>query len=177
MITLDARVTGIEAVEAGFDLAAEQVRWDLKLAVERASDRILQDARANVTGRILDKRTGRLADSLGSIHRETESSVYAKVGTDWYIGRFWERGFNGDQQVRAHLRAIKNGGRFDLKRITRSGKVRITKSYATGATTVGAHRRRVDGSPRPWLRPALEAAAQGFRREAEQIARKDYGPR
>ena len=173
MVELKTRVIGAEAVKADLENLGQTVVDEIKVAVEETSAQMLNIAHQNVSGGVLKVgKSGKLSSSLGQTLRQTKTAVYGKVGTDWYIGRFWERGFNGQQDVKAHYRSLKHGKPTKIVRKTRSGKLRTVKKFATGVTLVTAYIRLTDGRPRPWLRPALEAVRASFRaRVQDAIAR------
>lgn len=172
MIRLDAKVYGMEAVQRDFDLADASVRDRLRAAVQESAGRALHIARKNLAGGVLRQKTGRLADSVAMVYRESPTGAYAKIGSDYYIGRFWELGFDGKMKVRAHFRSVKGRQRFTVSKMTRRGKVRPVRVFETGAVPVKAYERAQDGRPRKWLAPSLEAVRADFRAKAAEIARR-----
>jgi hypothetical protein len=169
MIELKGRVSGYEAVHADIVKLEARIHDELKGAVERAVERCLAIANANLNGGVLHQRTGRLAASLTAQFHESGKALWSKLGAMDYVGRFWERGFNGDQHVKGHWRRIKHGPAMAVVKVSRRGKVRATKRYATGASWIREHDRRTDGTPRPWLSPALEAVRHQFREDVRKI--------
>lgn len=173
MITTTAQVAGIEVVKAEFDVTERNVRLKMYRAVEEAAQRVFAGARANLSGQVLNVRSGKTLAGMGITYRQTADTVTARVGTDWYVGRFWEKGFNGQQSVRSYLRSIKSGKRFELQRLKGKKKMKLvtTKVYATGAVQVRGYSRSTDGKARPFLEPALDAVRSSFRASMMDIAR------
>lgn len=65
-----------------------EVQSALRPEVRRARGML----KTNVTGGVLNRVTGRLADSIKTSVRARGWSVSAIAGSKWYIGRFWEDG-------------------------------------------------------------------------------------
>lgn len=98
-----------------------------------------------LSGQVLNVRTGRLRSSIVSRFYQMGGIAFATVGTNVVYGKFWEYGFHGVQQVRAHTRRI--AGR-DLE----AGGLKL----AEGVGFVRAHPRLVNVAARPFLRPTQE---------------------
>jgi len=123
---------------------------------------------ANVSGRYLNSK-GQLRGSIrASLYRDARH-VYGMVGTDFYLGRIWNRGFNGAMKVKGHLRVIKRGQRLEVLKLSRRGRVRRSRVYETGATAVKPYQRVQDGRPRPWATAALERYREAFRSDLKQV--------
>lgn len=170
MVKLSMRVESAEAVRV-LDIADRSVRLQLKEAVADAAIRVLAQARANVQGGMVQSRTGKLANSLGATFNERPDSVYAKVGTDWFVGGILGRGFDKQESVRSHLRGMKLGHRFQVMKVSRKGKIKVTKSFEGGAGQVKAYSRHAHQDAVPWLQQALESVRADFYRRVADIAR------
>lgn len=174
---LKLQVEGVAQVQANLNLAAKDVRAELDRVVWNAASKAVAQAKANLSGQVLGKTqasTGGTAGAVRAFPISGESFITANVGVgpEGYRGKFWERGFNGAQDVRSHLRAIKSGTRLQVMKLTRKGKFKGVKTYETGAVEVSAYSRNVDGSPRPWLSPAIDAVRDEFRSAVLSIADK-----
>lgn len=106
------------------------------------------EAVANVSGRILRRRSGKLADSIRSKVQIIEAGVRGSLSTDVFYGRIWE---------------LKGRKAFTIKpkvfRRRRAGiKVIIRRSKALQiAPGVFRTRARIPAAPkRPFLHPAIE---------------------
>ena len=156
---------------------SDDVRAGVKAEVFKAAQQAEAIIRANVTGGVLNARPdGKLASSIKTTFIETEKRVFAKVGSDYYVSRFWEFGFNGQQTVRAHLRKIKSGEGFSLLRRLKSGRVKVDARFQSGgATVVKAHTRVTDGAARPFVNPAIRAVIPGFTSGLAQVVKSATG--
>lgn len=171
---LNIRVEGIEAVQANLNLTSKQVRAELEQVVAAAAQQAVGAAQMNLSGRVLGRHSGQTAGAVRSYPITGEGFVTANVGVgpEGFRGKFWERGFNGAQEVKAHLRAIKTGTKLQVMKMSRKGKVSRLKTYDTGAINVSSYSRTVDGSARPWLAPAVASVSQTFRQAVLAIADK-----
>jgi len=94
-----------------------------------------------LSGKALRRRTGRLRNSVFPQVKIQGDKVLGTIGTNVLYGRFWELGFVGGVQVRAHERLIAQA---------------FGKSIAPRRIRVRAHSRQIDQEARPFLRPAME---------------------
>jgi phage gpG-like protein len=107
MIT--GRITGDREVLTKFShmpgglqdkLANTITKLCIKLRVHVVQDKL--------TGQVLNVRTGRLRRSITyDVTTPGASSVQGTVGTNVAYGRFFELGFQGTENVREHLRMVK----------------------------------------------------------------------
>jgi phage gpG-like protein len=93
-----------------------------------------------LSGQVLRNRTGTLRRSINQKVEVRGESVTAIVGTNVVYGAFWEYGFHGVEQVRAHQRTIDQA----------FGRPISPVSFA-----VRAHSRNVNQAARSFLRSAL----------------------
>jgi len=115
MIT--GRITGDREVLATFNrmpgglqdkLAKTITRLCLKLQVHVVQDKL--------SGQVLNVKTGRLRRSITyAVTTPGASSVQGTVGTNVAYGRFFELGFQGTENVKEHLRRIREHGTMVLK--------------------------------------------------------------
>jgi len=94
-----------------------------------------------LSGGALNRRTGRLRNSI--THDETISGnrVEGRIGTNVVYGRFWELGYTGPVSVKSHTRKISQAFGRPIKPVN---------------VNVSAHTRQVNVKARPFLRPAIE---------------------
>lgn len=142
-------VTGLAEVQARLDGSVDRVRRaladsTLRLAIE-AQRKVMAE---KLSGQVLHVRTGRLRRSMNVQPISEGARVGASTGTNVVYGRFWELGFDGVEQVRAHTRQVSS--RNVVAKI--EGKRR---QIAKGVAFVKAHARRVHASPRPFLSVVL----------------------
>lgn len=109
-------------------------------AVSDFADRVRAKAEENLSGRLLNTRTGRLRDSLATEVTSDGSQIAAFIRAGAPYAAFQEFGFTGVESVRAYLR--RQSEAFGRKVAPRSVQVR-------------AHERHVDYQGRAYLRTAL----------------------
>lgn len=122
-----------------------------------------------LSGQALNKRTGRLINSINEKTEDLGDLIQSTVGSRLPYARFWELGFHGVENVRAYVRSVKSRnirGRIE-------GKAKAGKT-ASGIGYVRAHERAVNQAARPFLKPALAASRPAIHEEfvaaAEEIA-------
>lgn len=171
-MTLKIRVEGVESVQTNLDLTKADVRSELSRAVMTAATAAVASAKGDMSGRPYS--TGRTAGAIRAYPIEGEGFMTANVGAgpEGFRGKFWERGFKGSQDVKAHLREIKTGRRMQVMKVTKSGKLKGVKTYQTGAAEVKAYHRETDGAARQWLAPAVNSVRDSFRQAVMAIADK-----
>jgi len=94
-----------------------------------------------LTGKALNVQTGHLRRSVATRVNISGDKVTGSIGTNVSYGRFWELGYSGPMNVRAHSRTIRQA---------------FGRAISPRAVSVRAHTRQVDQKPRPFLRPAIE---------------------
>ncbi|GAO01928.1 hypothetical protein [Anaeromyxobacter sp. PSR-1] len=71
---------------------------EIRLSVRNALRKDMRDAKArmmaNVSGAVLHRKTGGLASTIKATVRARKWEVFAKAGSRYFIGRFWNYGFN-----------------------------------------------------------------------------------
>jgi HK97 gp10 family phage protein len=107
-----------------------------KLAIELQS-KVKQD---KLSGQVLKRRTGTLSRSINREITETANAVTGQVGTNVEYAAYHEYGFHGTQQIKEHLRTIKQA---------------FGRPIEPRSVTVAAHSRKVDYPAHSFLRSAL----------------------
>ena len=168
------RVEGVASVKADLDLTKVTIRAEVEKAVWTNASSAVAQAKANLSGGVLKKFSGQTAGAVRAFPLEGQDFMTANVGVgpEGFRGKFWERGFKGSQAMKAHLRSIKTGNRLEVMKVSRKGRVSRLKVFETGAVEVSAYHRNVDGSPRPWLAPAVDSVRSSFYRAIQDIADK-----
>lgn len=92
-------------------------------------------------GKALQKRTGRLINSIQPQVEIRGDQVVGSIGTNVVYGRVHELGFRGPVRIGEHARTIRQA---------------FGRAIAPRQVTVRAHTRQVDFPARPFLRPAIE---------------------
>src|SRR6266702_3268297 len=134
MIELTAEVVGVESVRASLGDLPDQVRARVRVQVRRLGLELLRKVKSEkLSGQVLKVRTGLLRRSINEQTTEQGDRIESAVGTNVVYGRFWELGFRGLEQVKAHTHTL-------------HGVVAQVRAYS----------RRVNQGPRPFLRPALD---------------------
>lgn len=136
-------VHGVERVEQKLVRFPQSLRAELRRSVAKLAFEVTDTAVANVSGRLLKRRTGALAGSINPRVTEDASGVTAVVsagGVAAKYARVHEYGFEGPESVKAHMRRIKQAwGRPIEPREVR----------------VSAHTRNVNVPEKAYLRGAL----------------------
>lgn len=125
-----------EAARAAMERAADQIALDL-----------LAEADRNLSGRVLQERSGALRASL-RCKVETGAGLAVTLRSDSLYAAYHEVGFHGLERVREHLRT----------QLTAFGRPMAPKPVR-----VRAFDRRIDYSGRLFLRPAVESVAPAAR--------------
>lgn len=148
------RVEGIEKLEAAALVASTARRVFYKrlskAAKEFGADTEGKSKRDYLSGprpSRLQPVTGRLRSSVTHAVTERENEIEVAVGTNVKYGKVWELGFQGTQQVRAHLRVV--------------SKVFGETTKAT-VQSVSSHARKANIKPRPFLSPAIQDMLPSF---------------
>lgn len=159
-IQITGQVLGAEAVQARFLRASESMKMETRDEVRRLGLELLRKVmQEKLSGQVLKVQTGHLRGSINEKFSESGSTFTSTVGTNLAYGRFWELGFHGTEQVKAHVRRTKEQmDRRAGKWGTRLGRrvFRETGPREMGMTMVRAHARRVDQNARPFLVPSLD---------------------
>ena len=142
-------------------LGAGKVVADLNAVASGAPERVFRTVQSlglellakvkgdKLTGQVLKVQTGRLRRSVNEKTTVSGAAVTSTVGTNVVYGRFWELGFSGDVNVRAHVRKTAKGAQ----------------------AMVRAHQRRVNQPARPFLKPALEEMRARVLQQLTQAAK------
>lgn len=114
------------------------VRAVTRLAVEMTRH-VKQD---KLGGQVLKRKTGTLSRSINrSVYQGIDrDSIMGQVGTNVEYAAFHEYGFHGTQQIKEHLRQIKQA---------------FGRPIEPRSVTVAAHSRKVDYPAHSFLRSAL----------------------
>lgn len=93
-----------------------------------------------LSGEALQRRTGRLRNSIVTKADIEGDRVHGSIGTNVVYGRIWELGYSGTVSVRAHARTIRQAFGHPIR---------------PTVVQVRAHQRTLNLQPRPFLRPAV----------------------
>jgi phage gpG-like protein len=149
-ITITGQVLGAERVTARFLNAAPKVRARVSTEVMRLGLELLRKVKSEkLTGQALNVRTGRLRRSINHRLLESADTIQSRVGTNVSYGRRHELGFKGAEQVKQHLRKIKQA---------------FGRPIAPTVVTVGAFTRTANTPARPFLQPSLAEMKDEIRR-------------
>lgn len=126
----------------------DRLMSNLRIVVQRlaikAQGIVKQD---KLTGQVLHVRTGTLRRSINQKLLETGTGVYGQIGTNVKYAAIHEFGFDGIENVRAHLR--RSSAQLAVKRTQRAKK-------SEGEVTVRAHDRHVVMPKRSFLMSTLQ---------------------
>jgi hypothetical protein len=138
---LELRVVGAEEVAAQLLGAAQATRQRLRAAVQGLGLELLTGVKEEkLSGQVLGVRTGRGRRSVHEVTTEASDTITSRTGTDVGYMRAWELGFDGDVQVRAHDRLVRQV---------------FGRPVAPTTQHVGPSTRHVHMAARPWLGPSL----------------------
>jgi phage gpG-like protein len=140
MTNADEGADRLAALTAAAEAALEAVSADL-------ADRLLAIAQRNLSGDVLNARSGRLRDSLAA-NVDLAGPLTATVTADTPYAAFQEYGFQGAESVRAYLR--------------QQSQV-FGRTIRPVQVAVKAHDRHVDYPAHSYLRSALAELAPDIR--------------
>lgn len=160
MIAIRAELLGADSVLASVRASGPKARLAILQVVAKWTIILQRKAKEQLAGPSsktrLGVKSGRLRRSITQKVTEAGNFIKGRVGTVVKYGRFWELGFHGTENVKAHLRRSK----AQMKRRLKGASLGpVEKAHGT----VRAHTRKVDQAPRPFLHPALDEVAPGFR--------------
>lgn len=135
-------IIGSEQIAAKFDRMQAQAMPKLQERIAKVVIKLQSRVVANkLSGQVLRVRTGTLRRSIHSDVIATGNSVTGIVGTNMEYAAFHEYGFHGTENVKEHLRTIKQAFGKSLK--------------SPKKITIHAHTRQVDYPEHSFLRSAL----------------------
>jgi phage gpG-like protein len=142
-------------------------------AVEKRMQRVVKKIEASVktdklSGQVLHVRTGTLRRSIHSDVKSDGSQIVGTVGTNLIYAAYHEYGFNGTENVKEHMRQIKQAAILHTKgaRAGTVNKAATAKQHGPAQMAkVRAHTRHVNYPAHSFLRTTL--------REQEQFAKNE----
>jgi len=143
---MEIEANGLTEVMIRLEEMPGAIRRSIAAAVYGQAVRVQKIVKEDkLQGGVLNKRTGRLRDSIHIETDNTAGAVVARVGTDVEYAAYHEYGFSGTEQVREHLRTI-------------------TEAFGRPLETprdvlVRAHSRNVEYPAHSFLRSTLEEEA------------------
>ncbi|HTZ79048.1 MAG TPA: HK97 gp10 family phage protein [Stellaceae bacterium] len=135
-------ILGGDALADRLAALPDAARQGLARALTRVSLDLVAAAQRNLSGAVLQSRSGALRASITADVAEEGGTVAMTVGSDLPYAAFQEYGFAGVETVSAHLRTIREA----FGRPLRGGEQRIA---------VRAYSRKVDYPAHSFLRSAL----------------------
>jgi phage gpG-like protein len=149
-VEIIAQVVGAETLIASLKETAAGYSKRVPATVRALGLQLLANVKENyLTGQSLNVRTGRLRRSINEKFTENGTTFTSSVGTNVSYGRFWELGFHGIEEVKAHTRMMTMAWGRAVKE--------------PREISVGAHQRELDQKARPFLQPALAAMKDEIR--------------
>jgi hypothetical protein len=136
-------IIGDRAVVARIDRLPAALRAKLEVQVRYLAIKLQSwIQQRKLQGQVLRHQTGALSRSIQQDVKTTASAVVGMVFSagDVKYARFWELGFTGVEQVKAHMRTVTQV---------------FGRSVPAKTQSVRAHDRKVDQAPRPFMRPSL----------------------
>jgi len=136
-------VTGVSAVQNMLGKKGEAIYAAVKKSITALSLKLsVRVKESKLSGQSLNVKTGRLRRSINAKVAEDNGQIVGSVGTNVEYARIHELGSTKDQQVRAHMRTIKEAWGKSLAQ-----PIQIQ---------VKAHTRKANTPARPFLKPALD---------------------
>lgn len=155
-------VTGDVEVAKRLRRFPESLRAELRRTVQTLTIKLQSKVVAEkLSGQVLNVRTGTLRRSIDQAMIDDPDGVFGVVSTNLSYARRHEYGFHGQEQVKQHLRMIKQAWGKQLKEPVQA--------------TVKAHSRTVDYKAHPFLRPALEEMRGTIKHDIERSVTKAGG--
>jgi len=134
-------VVGDTEVIARLQALPARVQSSLVSKVTALALRLVNRVKSDkLSGQVLKRRTGTLSRSINDRVAETPNEVTGSVGTNVAYAAFHEYGYDGTEQVKQHLREIKQA---------------FGREISPRSVTVSAHSRKVNYPARSFLRSAL----------------------
>jgi hypothetical protein len=134
-------VVGADKLVAKFENYSAKLHTELKRTMEYIVQYLAEYCRTNkLSGQVLHRRTGTLSRSIrGTVDDQTSRIIgtvtsRSKGNSPLEYAGFWELGFQGQENVRAHMRRNANGG----------------------MSSVREHVRNVNQAARPFLKPTRD---------------------
>lgn len=140
---IKGEIFGDAAVIASLRATVGKIDTNIKESVGRLTFRLLRKVKQQkLSGQVLNVRTGRLRRSVNNAVLLQASEVIGVVSTNVKYARAHEYGFKGQQQVKAHLRMMKEAFGRSVK--------------SPRQIEVSPHVRNVNLPERSFLRSALK---------------------
>lgn len=158
LMEFKAQIIGLDEIKAKVGEFARTAKDRIREIVRAETIAIQADVKeGKLSGQVLNVQTGRLRRSITHKLLSPPDAELGIVGTNVSYGRFWELGFQGTVNVRAHLRAVKSRNVVSFGPARKNSKTGFfVKKHASGIGYVGAHQRTINQAARPFLRPTLE---------------------
>ncbi len=161
MIRLEIDGTKFNRFTRSFNMSVKQHPQQIEGALRKWAKHTVGEARMNVSGRILDIRTGKLFRSIG-IHgpiTRSKNSMSVKVGSRMpgpvNYGAVWERGIANTTVI-----------------VPKDAKALSWVSETTGERIFAKRVVRPPQPARPWMKPALKVG----KRHARRYFKEAYAP-
>ena len=104
---LVARIAGAETVLSQLTSITPQVKGRVKNCVQRLTLQLLRKVKEDkLSGQVLKNQTGTLRRSINQKVEDLGSAIVGSVGTNLVYARVHEFGFDGQVNVKEHLRTI-----------------------------------------------------------------------
>jgi len=156
MIT--GEVTGVEKVVAHFGGMNDRVHVELRETIKTLGfDLQAYIQRNKLSGQVLKNRSGHLRGSIHPNFYEDASSISAIVGTNVEYAAIHEYGFDGNENVREHLRTITQAFGHAINPVT---------------FTVHAYSRQMHMPVRSFLRTSLAENANHIKAEMQAAVQR-----
>lgn len=144
-VSVKLEMRGTEQLVARFEGYSSKLNDKLTTAMQRIVNYLVAYCQEQkLSGQVLHARTGTLRRSIKGSVAENSGSIVGEVTSRAYGNKplkyatFWELGFVGNVEVKAHVRRIALG------------------DFAGELTPVRAYIRKVNQAPRPFLKPTRD---------------------
>lgn len=161
---IEGSVSGDAQVVRTLGRLGPELKAEVVKATGRIVLRLLTKVKAEkLSGQVLNVRTGRLRRSITQRVEQTEEAVTGVVGTNVDYARRHEFGFTGTENVKEHMRLVKQAFGLPLKHPVWS--------------TVGAHTREANYPPHSFLRASIKELRDAGVIDAEYRKAVGFGVR
>ena len=155
-------ITGDAEVAKRLRRFPDSLRGQLRQTVQILTIKLQRKVVAEkLSGQVLQVRTGTLRRSINQALIDESDGVFGVVSTNLSYARRHEYGYAGAEQVKAHLRTIKQAWGKPLREPV--------------IANVGAHTRTVNYKAHPYLRPSLEEMRAQIKSEIERTVTRAGG--
>ena len=147
-----------QSVTANFTSMNDKIRRELESTIRRLTLELTNNIKSGkLTGQVLKVRTGRLRNSIHNKVNVSTNAVVGTVSTNVKYAAIHEYGFNGSENVKGHLRKIKQA---------------FGKSISPKTIVINSFQRNMVMPERSFMRTALNEMQARIRNEIDSAVNR-----